>query len=82
MGYEATIYLLERGVRLTGTDARSWDAPCSHIQALPARDCLAIVRALVDAEAERSAPAPDLEARIVRSLLGYLRPANTRQVSR
>lgn len=27
MGYEATIYLLERGVRLTGTDAWSWDAP-------------------------------------------------------
>ncbi len=30
MGYEATIYLLERGVRLTGTDAWSWDAPFSH----------------------------------------------------
>jgi kynurenine formamidase len=27
MGYEATTYLLERGVRLTGTDAWSWDAP-------------------------------------------------------
>jgi kynurenine formamidase len=27
MGYEATLYLLERGVRLTGTDAWSWDAP-------------------------------------------------------
>jgi kynurenine formamidase len=27
MGYEATIYLLERGVRVTGTDAWSWDAP-------------------------------------------------------
>lgn len=27
MGYEATMYLLERGVRLTGTDAWSWDAP-------------------------------------------------------
>jgi kynurenine formamidase len=30
MGYEATIYLLERGVRVTGTDAWSWDAPFSH----------------------------------------------------
>ncbi|TAK88360.1 MAG: cyclase family protein [Betaproteobacteria bacterium] len=27
MGCEATLYLLERGVRLTGTDAWSWDAP-------------------------------------------------------
>jgi len=27
MGYEATMYLLERGVRLTGTDGWSWDAP-------------------------------------------------------
>ncbi|MFI5309521.1 MAG: cyclase family protein, partial [Polyangiales bacterium] len=30
MGYEATMYLLERGVRLTGTDAWSWDAPFQH----------------------------------------------------
>jgi kynurenine formamidase len=30
MGLEATLYLLERGVRLTGTDAWSWDAPFSH----------------------------------------------------
>jgi kynurenine formamidase len=30
MGYAATMYLLERGVRLTGTDAWSWDAPFSH----------------------------------------------------
>ncbi len=30
MGYEATIYLLEKGVRLTGTDAWSWDAPFAH----------------------------------------------------
>ncbi len=30
MGYEATMYLLERGVRLTGTDAWSWDAPFKH----------------------------------------------------
>ncbi len=29
MGYDATMYLLERGVRLTGTDAWSWDAPLS-----------------------------------------------------
>ena len=27
MGREATLYLLERGVRVTGTDAWSWDAP-------------------------------------------------------
>ena len=30
MGYEATMYLLERGVRLTGTDACSWDAPFAY----------------------------------------------------
>ncbi len=30
MGYAATMYLLERGVRLTGTDAWSWDAPFVH----------------------------------------------------
>ncbi len=30
MGREATLYLLERGVRITGTDAWSWDAPFSH----------------------------------------------------
>ena len=30
MGREATLYLLERGVRLTGTDAWSWDAPFRH----------------------------------------------------
>lgn len=30
MGYDATMYLLERGVRLTGTDAWSWDAPFSY----------------------------------------------------
>ncbi len=30
MGYEATMYLLERGVRLTGTDGWSWDAPFAH----------------------------------------------------
>jgi kynurenine formamidase len=30
MGYQATMYLLERGVRLTGTDAWSWDAPFVH----------------------------------------------------
>ena len=27
MGREATMYLLEKGVRVTGTDAWSWDAP-------------------------------------------------------
>ena len=30
MGAEATKYLLERGVRLTGTDGWSWDAPFVH----------------------------------------------------
>jgi len=30
MGFEATLYLLERGVRLTGTDGWSWDAPFVH----------------------------------------------------
>ena len=30
MSYEATMYLLERGVRVTGTDAWSWDAPFTY----------------------------------------------------
>lgn len=30
MGRDATMYLLEHGVRLTGTDAWSWDAPFVH----------------------------------------------------
>ena len=30
MGYAATMYLLERGIRLTGTDGWSWDAPFVH----------------------------------------------------
>jgi kynurenine formamidase len=30
MGRKATLYLLERGVRLTGTDGWSWDAPFVH----------------------------------------------------
>jgi len=30
MGREATLYLLARGVRVTGTDAWSWDAPFVH----------------------------------------------------
>ncbi len=30
MGREATLFLLEQGVRITGTDAWSWDAPFSH----------------------------------------------------
>lgn len=30
MGREATLYLTERGVRVTGTDAWSWDAPFSY----------------------------------------------------
>jgi kynurenine formamidase len=33
MGYEATMYLLERGVRVTGTDGWSWDAPFVHTRA-------------------------------------------------
>lgn len=33
VGYEATMYLLERGVRLTGTDGWSWDAPFVHTRA-------------------------------------------------
>ena len=32
MGYEATMYLLERGIRLTGIDGWSWDAPFVHTQ--------------------------------------------------
>lgn len=30
MGREATLWLLQRGVRVVGTDAWSWDAPFSH----------------------------------------------------
>ena len=30
VGREATLFLLEQGVRITGTDAWSWDAPFSH----------------------------------------------------
>lgn len=30
MGREATLHLLERGVRVTGTDAWSWDAPFAY----------------------------------------------------
>jgi len=30
MGYDATMYLTSRGVRVTGTDAWSWDAPFSY----------------------------------------------------
>ncbi len=33
MGREATLYLLERGVRVTGTDAWSWDAPFVYTKA-------------------------------------------------
>ena len=38
MGREATLYLLDRGVRLTGTDAWSWDAPFVYTAARYARD--------------------------------------------
>ncbi|MCE0762359.1 cyclase family protein [Pseudonocardia kujensis] len=33
MGRDATLFLLEQGVRLTGTDAWSWDAPFVHTAA-------------------------------------------------
>ena len=33
MGREATLYLLERGVRVTGIDGWSWDAPFVHTKA-------------------------------------------------
>lgn len=33
MGREATLYLTKRGVRITGTDAWSWDAPFTHTAA-------------------------------------------------
>jgi kynurenine formamidase len=33
IGREATLYLTSRGVRVTGTDAWSWDAPFSHTAA-------------------------------------------------
>lgn len=32
IGREATLWLLERGVRVVGTDAWSWDAPFSHVR--------------------------------------------------
>jgi len=38
MGYEATMYLLEQGVRVTGTDAWSWDAPFTHTAENYAKD--------------------------------------------
>lgn len=44
MGRDATLYLLERGVRITGTDGWSWDAPFSHTREkfLETRDPLLI----------------------------------------
>ena len=38
MGREATLHLLEAGVRVTGTDAWSWDAPFFHTAQRYARD--------------------------------------------
>ena len=38
MGREATLYLTERGVKVVGTDAWSWDAPFSHTARRFARD--------------------------------------------
>jgi kynurenine formamidase len=32
MGREATLFLLEQGVRVTGTDGWSWDAPFVHVK--------------------------------------------------
>jgi kynurenine formamidase len=37
MGYEATMYLTERGVRVTGIDGWSWDAPFAHTARLYAQ---------------------------------------------
>jgi len=30
MGRDATLHLLQQGIRVTGTDAWSWDAPFAH----------------------------------------------------
>ena len=38
MGREATLFLTSRGVRITGTDAWSWDAPFPSTAARFARD--------------------------------------------
>lgn len=38
MGYEATMFLLEKGVRITGTDAWSWDAPFEYTAQRYARE--------------------------------------------
>jgi len=38
MGREATLYLLERGVRVTGTDAWSWDTPFVYTSERYAKD--------------------------------------------
>src|SRR5947208_7476265 len=39
MGREATLYLLERGVRVTGIDGWSWDAPFVHTREKFAKTC-------------------------------------------
>ena len=39
VGYEGTMYLLEQGVRVTGTDAWSWDAPFDQTAARFAETC-------------------------------------------
>ena len=39
MGREATLYLIERGIRVTGTDGWSWDAPFElHREEATAKD--------------------------------------------
>lgn len=38
MGRQATLYLLEQGVKITGTDAWSWDAPFVHTAARYAKE--------------------------------------------
>ena len=40
MGREATLYLLERGVRVTGTDGWSWDAPFGNAQEIRGRPAM------------------------------------------
>ena len=51
MGREATLYLLERGVRVTGTDAWSWDAPFAHTVAVVTPD----VHGCADRESQEAA---------------------------
>jgi AcrR family transcriptional regulator len=82
--------LREAEARLLGLVQRLLDERRAELDpALPptaAADCLVLTKALVEADAERGrAPAADLQTRVVRALLGYLRPpprAATRSGSR